>query len=641
MIYPENFEQKIGIDTVRQYITEKCLSPLGEEQVAAMAFSSDYKTIATHLEQTGELLQILRNKEELPTDHFLDVRDPLQRIEEDVTSWLSEEEVTALGNSQQTVIHIVDFLHRAKDVNGKQKYPALITMAEQIKAFPSIVERANAILDKSGEVRDSASRRLADIRRDKAEAEKAVTRNMQAAMREAQAAGVIGKDTQLSLRDGRMMIPVGASNKRKIKGTIHEGSGSGKTVYIEPEGVVVARKRFQDLEADERREVIKILIDFTDLVRPQIANLLRSYHFLAEIDFIRAKAGFAVRINGIKPVFEDSQQVEWVQAVHPLLNIQLLMERKQAHPLDISLNYENRLLIVSGANAGGKSLCLKTVALLQYMLQCGLLIPVHESSRTGIFDNIFVDIGDGQSMENSLSTYTSHLTNMKFFVANTTDKTLVLIDEFGGGTEPHIGGAIAETLLDRFNSKRSFGVITTHFQNLKYFAYETDGIINGAMLYDAELMQPLYRLSIGNPGSSFAVEVARKIGLPEDIITDASGKIGNEYINMDNFLQSIAKDKIFWEDKRKEAVQSNGKLTDISARPADVAKSGREKGAAPMAPQPIEDAVIEKGDTVRLAGQTAVGTVLEMKGKQAVVAFGSIKSTIGVERLDLVSKKVV
>lgn len=629
MIYPDNFEQRIGINSIREYILEKCLSPLGEEQVSAMTFSSDYKTISTWLEQTGEFLQILRNKEDFPVDYFLDVREPLQRVEKDVTLWLSENEIADLANSLQTISKIVDFVHGAK-------YPALSSMAGKIKTFPAIVEKANSILDKSSvQVKDNASRTLADIRRGKAEATKSVTRAMQNAIRDAQKAGYIGRDANISVRDGHMVIPVDAGNKRKIKGRVHDGSGSGKTVYIEPEEVAEASKRLRELEADERREVVKILIDFTDLIRPQIAELLRSYHFMAEIDFIRAKAAFGIRINGIKPVFEDKQQVEWVQAVHPLLNIQLLMERKQAHPLDISLNYENRLLIVSGANAGGKSLCLKTVALLQYMLQCGLLIPVQESSRTGIFENIFIDIGDGQSMENSLSTYTSHLTNMKFFVANSNEKTLILIDEFGGGTEPQIGGAIAETLLDRFNQKRSFGVITTHFQNLKYFAYETDGIINGAMLYDAELMQPLYRLSIGNPGSSFAVEVARKIGLPEDIIVDASGKIGNEYINMDNFLQSIAKDKIFWEDKRKEAMQSKGQPTDI---PAVKQVNGKSTGA--VIEEPIENAVIEKGDNVKLSGQTAIGTVLELKGKQAVVAFGSIKSSVSVERLDLVSKAV-
>ena len=422
-----------------------------------MSFATDFATISKWLEQTGEFAQIIRNKEDFPADFFLDVRDSLQKVEKDITTWFSEEEISDLANSLQTINNIVSFLHQAKTDTGKTKYPALTSMADKIKLFPAIIEKANSILDKSScQVKDNASRRLGDIRRDKAEAAKAVARNMQNAIRDAQKAGLIGRDANISMRDGHMVIPVDAANKRKIKGRVHDGSGSGKTVFIEPEAVAEANSRLRELEADERREVVKILIEFADFVRPNLLDLFRSYDFMGEIDFIRAKALFGVRINGIKPVFEDKQQVEWVKAVHPLLNIQLLMERKQAHPLDISLNYENRLLIVSGANAGGKSLCLKTVALLQYMLQCGLLIPVQESSRTGIFENIFVDIGDGQSMENSLSTYTSHLTNMKFFVANSNEKTLILIDEFGGGTEPQIGGAIAETLLDRFTQFRGY-----------------------------------------------------------------------------------------------------------------------------------------------------------------------------------------
>ncbi len=634
MIYPNNFEQKIGIDAIRQFIIEKCLCPIGEEQVTAMNFSTDYATIAKWLEQTGEFAQILRNKEEFPTDFFLDVRDSLQRVEKDITVWFSEEEISALMNSLQTIINIVVFFHNMKTDTGKLKYPVLTSMADEIQVFPVLVEKANSILDKSCQVKDNASRRLADIRKDKAEAVKAITRNMQVAMRDAQAAGLIGRDTQPSLRDGHMLIPVGAGNKRKIKGTVHGDSGSGKTVFIEPEAVAEASNRLRELESDERREVIKILIGFTDLVRPHIADLMRSYCFMGEIDFIRAKAAFAIRINGVKPTFEDKQQVEWVQAIHPLLNIQLRQQNKQAFPLDIRLNEKDRLLIVSGANAGGKSLCLKTVALLQYMLQCGLLIPVHESSRIGIFEHIFVDIGDGQSIENSLSTYTSHLTNMKFIVENCNDKSLILIDEFGSGTEPQIGGAIAETLLDRFNRNHSFGVITTHFQNLKHFAYETDGIINGAMLYDAENMQPLYRLSIGNPGSSFAIEVARRIGLPEDIIIDSSAKIGKDFINIDNFLQSIARDKLFWEDKRKEAAENISKAIEAT-------ELNEEKANKPFKKQPVENPVIETGDSVRLNGQTAIGVVLGMQGKRVTVAFGSIKSTVVLEQLNLVSKKTM
>lgn len=637
MIYPDNFEQRIGIDSVRQYIIEKCSCPLGEEKVENMSFATDFATITKWLEQTGEFAQIIRNKEDFPADFFLDLRDALQKVEKDITTWFAEEEISNLANSLQTISRIVSFLHQAKTDTGKTKYPALTTMADKIKLFPTIIEKANSILDKSScQVKDNASRRLSDIRRDKAEATKAVTRNMQNAIRDAQKAGLIGRDANISMRDGHMVIPVDAANKRKIKGRVHDGSGSGKTVFIEPEAVAEANNRLRELEADERREVVKILIDFADLVRPHLSDLFRSYDFMGEIDFIRAKASFGVRINGIKPVFEDKQQIEWSQAIHPLLNIQLFQERKQAHPLDIVLNQENRLLIVSGANAGGKSLCLKTVALLQYMLQCGLLIPVHESSRTGIFEHIFIDIGDGQSIENSLSTYTSHLTNMKFFVEHNNSKTLILIDEFGSGTEPQIGGAIAETLLDRFNKKRSFGVITTHFQNLKHYAYETDGIINGAMLYDAEKMQPLYRLSIGSPGSSFAVEVATRIGLPKDIIVESSAKLGEDFINMDNFLQSIARDKIFWEDKRKE-IQSNVHTAVVNQTP----QSPKAKAEIVVEELSLKDMPIEKGDSVRLTGQTAVGDVLEMQGKQVTVAFGQIKSTVSLERLELVKKRVV
>lgn len=638
MIYPDNFEQRIGIDIVRQYIIEKCLSPLGEEQVANMSFSTDFAAITGWLEQTGEFAQIIRNKENFPADNFLDIRDSLQKVEKDITVWFSEDEILNLTNSLQTINQIVSFLHHAKTDTGKTKYPALTTMANKIKVFPAIIEKANSILDKSScQVKDNASRRLADIRRDKTEAMKAVTRNMQNAIHDAQKAGLIGKDTNISMRDGHMVIPIDAANKRKIKGRVHDDSGSGKTVFIEPEAVGEANNRLRELEADERREVVKILIGFTDLVRPHLSDLYRSYNFMGEIDFIRAKASFGVRINGIKPVFEDKQQVEWVQAIHPLLNIQLSQQHnKQAYPLDIVLNQENRLLIVSGANAGGKSLCLKTVALLQYMLQCGLLIPIHESSRTGIFEHIFIDIGDGQSIENSLSTYTSHLTNMKYFVEHCNSKTLILIDEFGSGTEPQIGGAIAETLLDRFNRKCCFGVITTHFQNLKHFAYETDGIINGAMLYDAERMQPLYRLSIGNPGSSFAVEVATRIGLPKDIILESSAKLGEDFINMDNLLQSIACDKIYWEDKRKKIMESN-----YPATANEVLQSAKVKVDKTKDGQSLKDALIEKGDSVRLNGQTAIGIVLEVQGKQATIAFGSLKTTVALQRLDLVRKKMV
>ncbi len=509
MIYPDNFEEKIGINTIREFIIEKCHSVLGVEKVESMAFSSDYTAVSEWLEQTHEFLQIIQNKEDFPADNYLDLRQALINIDEDPVVWLLEEDVSGLGNSLVTIDHITAFLNNSRASDGSLKYPMLHAMSGKIKTFPQFVEKTYSIMDKSGRIKDNASHLLADIRKNKAEAAKDITRKMQAAIRSAQSQGIVSKEVSSDMRNGYFVIPVNASYKRRIKGEVRGDSGSGRTVYIEPEPVE-ATNRLKELEADERREVIRILTEFTNMLRPEVADLLISYDFLGTIDFIRAKALFSARINAVKPVFENKQQVNWIQAVHPLLNITLRQQNKKAVPLDIVLNQENRILVVSGVNAGGKSLCLKTAALLQYMLQCGLLIPVRADSYAGIFDHIFMDIGDGQSIENSLSTYTSHLKNMKFFVEHNDDKTLLLIDEFGSGTEPQIGGAIAETLLERFNRKHSFGLITTHFQNLKRFAYETKGIVNGAMLYDVEEMNPLYKLAIAIPGSSFAIEVARK-----------------------------------------------------------------------------------------------------------------------------------
>lgn len=622
-IYPENFEHKIDFDAVREYIKEKCLSPLGVDKVNAMRFSTDFETIERWLKQTHEFSQIINNKESFPSEHFIDIRDALKQVELDNSFWLSEKEIPQLSDSLETIVRIVEFLNdESRNQPGKIKYPELKKLADEIKTFPSIIEKANSILDKSGQIKDNASKLLNTIRKNKIDAEKDITKAMAAALRTAQAQGIVGRDVQADMRGGHYLIPVTATNKRKIKGVVRDSSGSGKTFFIEPEAVVEASNRLRELQNDERKEIARILTEFTNLIRPEADEILKSYDFLGTIDFIQAKASFSIRIKAIKPVLENRQNIEWTNAVHPLLDIALRQQKQHAHPLDIFLTEKDRILIVSGVNAGGKSLCLKTVALLQYMLQCGLLIPVDEGSKAGVFQNIFMDIGDGQSMENSLSTYTSHLTNMKFFVEHNDDKTLLLIDEFGGGTEPQIGGAIAETLLERFNNKKSFGLITTHFQNLKHFAYKTEGVINGAMLYDSENNRPMYKLSIGNPGSSFAIEVARRIGLDESIIADASGRIGEEFINMDNFLQSIAKDKLYWENKRKEIDNGLGKSKPVT-EPVQVLTDDIVK----------EIKNIKVGDTVRLTGQSAVGTISEIKGDEAIVFFGTFKSKVKLERL--------
>ena len=363
-----------------------------------------------------------------------------------------------------------------------------------------------------------------------------------------------------------MVIPVVPALKRKIKGIVHDESSSGKTIFIEPEEVVEANNRIRELENDERREIIRILTEFSDVIRPQIPKILQSYEFLAEIDLIRAKAQLAIQTNSLKPEFSNKLILDWGTAIHPILQMSLAKHGKKVIPLDIELNSEQRILIISGPNAGGKSVCLKTVGLLQYMLQCGMLVPMAESSRTGIFDSLFIDIGDEQSIEDDLSTYSSHLTNMKMMLKFCNEHSLILIDEFGGGTEPQIGGAIAEAILKRFNEKKTFGIITTHYQNLKHYAENHEGIVNGAMLYDRHLMQALFQLQIGNPGSSFAVEIARKIGLPDDVIADASAIVGQDYINSDKYLQDIVRDKRYWETKRRNIRLQEKRMEEIIAK---------------------------------------------------------------------------
>lgn len=561
MIYPDNFESKIGFDKIRQILTAKCLSPLGEEMVENMIFSANYTSITDYLSQTDEFIRIIQEEDDFPTNYFLDVRPSLRNIRVEGT-WIDETALFDLRRSLQTIRDIVSFLKKEDEENTP--YPHLYKLAGDVIVFPQLISKIDTILDKFGRIKDNASPELSKIRKDIAHVSSGISRSLNAILRSAQSEGLVEKDVAPTMRDGRLVIPVAPAFKRKIKGIVHDESASGKTVFIEPAEVVEANNRIRELESDERREIIKILITFTDILRPLVFDIIQSYEFLAMIDFIRAKATFAIDIDAIKPAIEDKQLIRWYRAKHPLLFLSHRKQNKQIVPLDIELEEDNRLLIISGPNAGGKSVCLKTVGLLQYMVQCGMPIPLAENSKVGIFDNIFIDIGDEQSIENDLSTYSSHLTNMKFFVRNCDKKTILLIDEFGGGTEPQIGGAIAESLLKRFNEKGAFGVITTHYQNLKHFANENKGVINGAMLYDRHLMQPLFTLSIGNPGSSFAIEIARKIGLPEDVIADASEIVGSDYINMDKYLQDIVRDKRYWETKRQNIRQKEKRLEEIT-----------------------------------------------------------------------------
>ena len=518
MIYPQNFEQKIGFDSIRQLLKEKCLSTLGHERVYDMAFSESYDEINRRLEEVTEFIRIIQEEDEFPDQYFFDVRPSLKRIRVE-GMYMEEQELFDLRRSLETIRDIVRFLQRTaseddEEEGGISPYPYLRDLSGDILVFPQLISRINNILDKFGKIRDNASSELLRIRRELAQTTGSISRSLHAILRNAQSEGYVDKDVTPTMRDGRLVIPVAPGLKRKIKGIVHDESATGKTVFIEPAEVVEANNRIRELEGEERREIIRILTEFSATVRPQVPSILQSYEFLAEIDFIRAKAHFAIQIKAIKPNFENKQVLDWTTAIHPLLQLSLAKHNKKVVPLDIELNKKQRILIISGPNAGGKSVCLKTVGLLQYMLQCGMLIPLHERSHAGIFGSIFIDIGDEQSIEDDLSTYSSHLTNMKIMMKSCNERSLILIDEFGGGTEPQIGGAIAEAVLKRFNEKRTFGVITTHYQNLKHFAEDHEGVVNGAMLYDRHLMQALFQLQIGNPGSSFAVEIARKIGLP-------------------------------------------------------------------------------------------------------------------------------
>ncbi len=562
MIYPQNFEQKIGFEQIRQLLCDKCLSALGEERVADMAFSDRFESVNEWLEQTAEFMRILHEAEDFPARHFFDVRPSIKRIRVE-GMYLDEQELFDLLRSLETIRDIVRFL--THNDSGEIPYPHLNRLAQDIVVFPNIISKINSILSPYGKIKDNASPELARIRRELAATIGGISQTLNSILRKAQSEGVVEKDVTPTVRDGRLVIPVAPALKRKIRGIVHDESASGKTVFIEPAEVVEANNRIRELEGDERREIIRILTDFSNEIRPSVDLILVSYDFLAEIDFIRAKALLAEQLRGIRPVIGNYPLIDWAMAVHPLLQISLARHGKKVVPLDIRLDERQRILIISGPNAGGKSVCLKTVGLLQYMLQCGLPIPVHESSRAGIFSDIFIDIGDEQSIENDLSTYSSHLTNMKIMLKRCNENSLILIDEFGSGTEPQIGGAIAEAVLKRLNERHALGVITTHYQNLKLFADDHEGLVNGAMLYDRHMMQALFQLQIGQPGSSFAIEIARKIGLPEDVIADASQIVGSDYINADKYLQDIIRDKRYWENKRQNIRIREKQLEDTYA----------------------------------------------------------------------------
>ena len=747
-----------------------CLSALGEQRVDEMAFTADAALLQELHQQIGEFVRMEEEADGLPNSGFYDLRPTLQHIRIEGT-YIEVDEMFALQRALECIqgirkviaepapdsppaLPVREGLITEQEWQSSQKsvpYPALARLVYSrfpLHTAPSLAGRAEGgsalhllrrisqILDKFGHVKDSASSELARIRRELASAEGSVSRVLNNILRNAQAEGTVAQDVAPTMRDGRLVIPVAPALKRKIKGIVHDESATGKTVFIEPQEVVEANNRIRELEGEEKREILRILREFTDEVRPMVPQLLDSFEMLADVEFVRAKARFAKQIGAFtttQPQIAKHPLIDWTLAVHPLLRRSLEKHGRKVVPLEIELTRRQRILLISGPNAGGKSVCLKTVGLLQYMLQCGLPITVGERSQLGIFEHIMIDIGDEQSIEDELSTYSSHLLNMKQMMRHADPATLLLIDEFGGGTEPQIGGAMAEAVMKRFVERGAFGIITTHYQNLKHFAEETEGVVNGAMLYDRHLMQPLFQLQIGQPGSSFAVEIARKIGIPEDVIADASDIVGRDYINADKWLQDIVRDRRYWQQKREnihsrekqmeqtiakyeeEIAELQRKRKEIIRKAKDEAEQllldsnariertireiresqaekeetrrvrqqledfrikevenreglgdeeierkmdkirrrqerkrtlGREQSPSNISGQPYSSsthstpslgkAVGESGLEpvyVRLKGQTSVGRLLSVDGKNATVLFGQMKTTVKVDRL--------
>ncbi|MDR0954189.1 MAG: Smr/MutS family protein [Rikenellaceae bacterium] len=574
MIYPSDFEQKIGFDRIRRQTERLCASQRAREILAESGFMTDFRAVETALARCHEMREILLMEDDFPQDHFVDIHAVLRRVEA-FGAYLLPEELVVVRRALTGIGELTAFLSRKEE-----KYLRLNELLVGVEAFPETVRRIDTIIDRFGAVKDTASAELQAIRRAISERQGQASKVLNRILRQGQASGVIDPEASLSVRDGRTVIPVSAANKRKINGFIHDESATGKTFYIEPIEVVELNNELKELGYSEKREIVRILTAFTDELRPEVPAIRVSGEFLAAIDFLRAKARWALANDGVKPILTDVPLIGWVNARHPLLVQALAKEGKKVVPLTLALDRRKHILVISGPNAGGKSVALKTVALLQYMLQCGFLIPASENSETGIFQNLFLDMGDEQSIDNDLSTYSSHLLNMKTMLRSANEASLVLIDEFGSGTEPVMGAAIAEAVLQKLEEKRVFAVITTHYANLKYYAAAAPGILNGAMAFDVQKIEPLFRLEIGKPGSSFAIEIARKIGLPEEIIRSATEKAGDQHVNIERQLREIARDKRYWEGKRDRiriAEKRADELAEQYARELDELKAERGK----------------------------------------------------------------
>ncbi|MDE6065809.1 MAG: Smr/MutS family protein [Duncaniella sp.] len=715
MIFPEKIEEKIGFDGVRTQIAKRCHCQGALDRCADMTYMTDFEAIRSALEATAEMNASIHSDEAVPLSGLHDIDAPLSLIRIPGT-FLEIKELVKVRRMLQCFVSVSSYFSRNRTENGRTPYPRLSQLAEPLgEISPAIAVSIDKAVDETtSTVKDSASPALAEIRSRLRSMSGRVNSILRRVLSNAISQGLLESDTVPSMREGRLVIPVPPMHKRQIQGIVHDESASGKTVFIEPAEVVEANNLTRELQMEEHREIIRILTTIADSLRPSIPAIVEAAGIIYHLDFIQAKALYADAVGGLMPHLHNREELEWYHACHPGLKLSLEKHGREIVPIDVTLTPERRILVISGPNAGGKSVCLKTVGTLQYMTQCGILPPVYENSHFGIFKDIFVDIGDDQSLEDDLSTYSSHLRNMKFMLQRGRRGSLFLIDEMGSGTEPQIGGALAQAILAQMNAEGMWGIVTTHYQNLKQMADDTPGLINGSMLYDRQMMQPLFKLSIGNPGSSFAVEIARKIGLPREIIDAAEQIVGSDYINLDKYLLDITRDKRYWENKRAdirkkekqldeklqrytddaetlrahrreiidearaeakkilessnaaiertiseikkanaeremtlearrrlkeernaiEAGNGDGKEHSLLAR-APKKKKGKHQQTAASASGPAGTATrpIEPGCNVRLDGQGTVGTVLELNGKNAIVAFGNLKTTVKIDRL--------
>ena len=643
MLYPHNIEQKIDFQVIRDGLKGCCMSSLGKERVDAMQWLTHYPTVRDLLARVREMMAVMTDPAlAFPHGEIYDLREALSRIRIEGL-FMDEAELFSL----RKMLDYAGQLERFFASLDKVKYPLLSqesgdgwlnSLESRVESHEShigfLIASIDAILDRYGKMRDNASPELARIRKEISASQGSVSRVLNAILRQAQAEGILDKDAAPTMREGRLVLPVPPAYKRKIGGIVHDESATGKTVFIEPQQVVEANNRIRELEGEERRERMRILMAITAEIRPQVPQILETETYLGEVDFLRAKALFAIDLHAIVPEISKKPMIDWREAYHPVLLLNFRRQGKTVVPLTIRLLGDKakgeiapqksadfsgtpqakgeRILVISGPNAGGKSVCLKTVAMLQYMLQCGLPVPMNEASTMGFFKQLLMDIGDEQSIEDALSTYSSHLRNMKHFVRYADAQTLLLIDEFGTGTEPMIGGAIAEAVLSQLNEQHAFGVITTHYGNLKHLAERTEGIINGAMLYDRGQLKPLFQLSIGQAGSSFAVEIARQIGLPETIIQRATEIVGEEHIDYDKHLQDIARDKRYWENKRQNIRQKEKHLEEKIAHYEEQMAGIKAKKRAIL-----EEANAEAADLLRKSNATIERTIREIKEAKA------------------------